>query len=45
MKQIREWLCMGLLVLALGLLRLAKWIDPMGELDEVWEEREMDDLL
>jgi hypothetical protein len=37
MKKIREWLCMGLLVLALGLLHLAMWIDPTDELGNMYE--------
>ena len=45
MKKIREWLCMALLFLAFINLEVAMWLDPTGELDEVWEEREMDDLL
>ena len=45
MKKIREWLRMALLFLAFINLEVAMWLDPTGELDKVWEEREMDDLL
>jgi hypothetical protein len=46
MKKIREWLCRALLFLAFFNLEVAMWLDPTGELDKAWEEREkMDDLL
>ena len=41
MKKIREWTCIGLPCLALGLLHLASKIDPFGELDNVIGERDM----
>lgn len=43
--KIREWLFMVLLFLAFINLEVAMWLDPTGELDKVWEEREMDNLL